>query len=125
MIERQREEPPPDLAHSVIKVNHPGGSYEAKVNLIIGKENTLPQTALRGQVVDPGGKPVFGAKITVSVLEGESITGNDGQWVFYCELRTSSGGVTVTATTRDGRTRSAQCEMVGGKTTIVPPIVLS
>lgn len=118
-------DPVPDLAHSRIRVNLPGGAYEADVNVTQGQENSLPQTALRGRVRKPGGAPFPRVKITTSVAAGESITRDDGEWFFYFELRQGAGAVTVTATAPDGRTADANVVIVPRSTVRVPEMEIA
>ncbi|WP_447602799.1 hypothetical protein [Nitrospira sp. Nam80] len=125
LIERKKDEPPPDLEHSRIRVHLPDKQYDVDLHIRPGEENSVRQTALRGRTVKPGGMPASGAMITTSAGEGESIVGADGQWSFYFDLRQGDGPVTVTAKGIDGLTGSKSHQIVHGQTTTVPTIQLS
>jgi hypothetical protein len=125
------QDPLPDFEHSKIKVNLPGpAAYDFPLVINPGKENVVRQTALRGQVVKPGGIGLPGVKITTSVETGETRTKADGQWFFYYKLRQAKPAdplidVTVTATAPDGNTRNVNTKIKPGATSVVPAIELS
>ena len=129
-IEKERRDPVdpvPDFPNSRIHVGLPGAAaYDiSPLEIKPGQENSVRQTALRGGVIKPGGVPLAGVKITTSVAAGEAISKSDGRWFFYFELKQAAAAVTVTATTPDGLTNTAQTQIVPGRTVVVPAIELS
>ena len=52
----------------------------------LGREHSLRNTALRGQVVGPGGRPIGGAQITTSVGPATSVSRQNGLWFLYFGL---------------------------------------
>ncbi len=122
---------PPDFTNSIIRVHLPGpAAYEFPLVIKPGEENAVPQTALRGRVVNPGGVGLAGVKITTSVETGEALTRADGQWFFYYKLRQAKPNdplidVTVTATAPDGKTGNVDTQIKPGATSVVPAIELS
>jgi hypothetical protein len=139
LIDRTKEpvaEPDPFAEFTcVIKVDKsavadpppPINPYQFTLKVKLGEENILRQTALRGAVVAPGGRPFPAVKITTDIEAGESITGADGQWFFYFKLQPEGGpaNVSVTATAQDGRTSSKSTQLKPGAIAIVPAIELS
>ena len=85
-------------------------------------ENALRNTALRGQVTGPGGRPLAGVSITTTVNARQSVTRADGVWFLYFDLNQADvAGVTVTATLPDGTTASAVGVPVRRFATVVVP----
>jgi hypothetical protein len=114
--------PQADYANARVHVTEPSASYDVDVPANAGKENSLPQTALRGLVLRPNRSPFPDVQITTSVRAGESVTRSDGQWFFYFELRQASVAVTITATAPDGRTVSTNAAITAMRTNAVPAI---
>jgi len=116
---------PFDQFAAQVDVNLPGNPYSvANVGMVLGEENGLRQTGLRGSVVHPNGRPFPGVKISTSVRPSEAITRSDGQWFFYFNLGQANGPVTVTATAPDGQSTNALSQIVRNAMTVVPTIAL-
>jgi hypothetical protein len=118
--DQRAQDPQPDFANSVIRVNLPVNPYDVALAIVSGTENSLRQTALRGQVLRANGTAFPGVKITNSVTAGESVTRADGQWFLYFELRQPAGAVTVTATAPGVGTDSKNSMIVPRSTVVVP-----
>lgn len=92
----------------------------------LGGEHSLRNTALRGQVVGPGGRPISGAQITTSAGPASSVSRSNGLWFLYFGLdefdpTLPDPNVTVTATTPDGATASDSSAVVKPSATVVIP----
>lgn len=85
-----------------------------------GTENSLPQTALRGRVLDTMGSPIRRARVTVSVQPGEAFTAADGQWSFYLNLLQPDAQAVVTARAPNGNTQDQDVEIRNRATVVVP-----
>jgi hypothetical protein len=119
--ELQRTTPPqPDFANAVIHIHLPVNPYDVALAITPGAENSLRQTALRGHVLRANGTPLAGVTITNDVTAGSSITGLDGQWFLYFELRQAGSAVTVTATAPSGGADSRISAIVPKSTVLVP-----
>jgi hypothetical protein len=93
--------------------------------VVLGGEHSVANTALRGQVVGPGGRPLGGVEITVSVGAQTSRTKANGLWFLYFDLDQFPTNVptpvTVTATTSEGATASdSTASVLRGATVVVP-----
>jgi len=91
-------------------------------NVTLGTDHTVRNTALRGQVVGRGGRPIAGAGVTTTVSGASSITRANGVWFLYFDLdQPDVNNVTVTVSTPDGATASDSSARVRhGATTVVP-----
>lgn len=100
----------------------PGGSSfdVAGVQVQPGTENSLPQTALRGRVLDAAGAPLRGARVTVSVQPGEAFTAADGQWSFYLSPLQPDDTAVVTARAPGGAEQEQEVEIRNRATVVVP-----
>jgi hypothetical protein len=87
-----------------------------------GREFSLRQTALRGQVSGPSGRPIAGATITTSVNGLTSTSRANGLWFLYFDFdQTTVNTVSVTATTPSGATASfPTAHLEHDATTVVP-----
>lgn len=82
-----------------VRVSYPGGPVIAVQEVILGSEHSVRNTALRGQVLGPGGRPIAGARIETSASPRTSITRADGKWTLYFDLnQAGAANVSVTAT---------------------------
>ncbi|HEY8147685.1 MAG TPA: hypothetical protein VIK51_02060 [Vicinamibacteria bacterium] len=104
--------------------NSPPTSYTRTFEL--GGEQSLRNTALRGQVVGRGGRPVTGAQITTSLGSGTSVSRDNGIWFLYFGIdqfppNAAGPSVTVTATTPDGASASDSSGVVQPGGTVVIP----
>lgn len=123
VVQLQPEDPPPDFAHSQVRFTLSGGQQDVvDVAIAPGAENVIRQTALRGRVIQSGGVPVVGAKITTSLGAGNSFSRNDGQWAYYFGVLQNDAAATVTATAPDGRRAQQNIQIQRGKTLILPPM---
>lgn len=85
-----------------------------------GAENSLPQTALRGRVLDAAGAPLRGARVTVSVQPGEAFTAADGQWSFYLSPLQPDDTAVVNARAPSGAEQEQEIEIRNRATVVVP-----
>jgi hypothetical protein len=103
----------------------PGNPTVVTRTFPLGGEHSLRNTALRGRVVGPGGRPIAGAQITTSAGPVTSTTRDDGEWRLYFAFdqfaQDSLTSVTVTATTPEGATASNSSVQVRGDGTVVVP----
>ncbi len=78
----------------------------ARVDYLPRQLNRFPRTVLRGSVRDRRtGREVVGAKVTVSIFPGETVTRLDGRWTFCPPLSaplTGSQPATITVTPPGG-----------------------
>jgi hypothetical protein len=98
-----------------------GTSFEVPdVEVQPGTENSLPQTALRGRVLNSQGAPLSHSLVTVSVQQGESRAGADGQWFFYLSLLQPNTVATVVAHGPNGVTQEQDVQIRNRATVVVP-----
>jgi hypothetical protein len=87
-----------------------------------GSDHAIRNTALRGQVVSGGGRPVEGAQVTTSLDAVVTRTRADGVWFRYFRLdQADVAPVTVTATTPAGAVLNNPGALVRHGATIVVP----
>lgn len=91
---------PPMTKQIAVRVAYPTGAVTVLRNVVLGDENPVRNTGLRGQVLGAGGRPIAGARITTSVSAATSTTGRDGSWFLYFGLgQPAVANLSVTATT--------------------------
>jgi hypothetical protein len=114
---------PPLTAVVTTRVTYaPGVFTDVPLTVEFAAENALKNTALRGQVTGPGGRPLPGVQITTSLNARQSVTRADGVWFLYFDLnQADAAGVTVTATRPGGATASAVGIPVRRFATVVVP----
>ncbi len=100
-------------------------SFEVE-NVVVrpGADNSLPQTALRGSVLDARGTPIPRSIISVSAQPGNSITAANGQWFFYLSMLQPDTQARVTARVPDGRTQEQDVQIRSRATVVVPTFEL-
>lgn len=82
-----------------IQVDYPDGSVTTVQEVVLGSEHAVRNTALRGQVLGPGSRPLAGVAITTSAGPRSTRTRADGQWSLYFRLdQAAVGQLAVTAT---------------------------
>lgn len=82
-----------------VRVAYPGGAVTTVQDVLLGSEHSVRNTALRGQVLGPGGSPIAGALIETSANARTSITRADGLWTLYFDLNQAGvANISVTAT---------------------------
>ena len=118
----------PPMAMTV-RVRHPNGGPVvniANVPVTLGRENAVPNTALRGQVIRAGGRPLGGVVITTSANALASRTRDDGRWTLYFDPnQVGVINVAVTATAPDGSTVTLNGVAIKqGATVVVPTLHL-
>ena len=114
-------------APMTIRIAYPksGPVVTIPTSITLGRENFVPNTALRGRVVGPGGRPLAGATITTTVNALASRSGTDGSWWLYLDPnQTDAPNVTVTATGPAGNTATDLVAVRHGATVVVPTIHL-
>lgn len=121
--------PAPDFSKSTIHIKPPqGAEFDVDLEIKSGKDQSLPQTSLRGRIVKPGGDGFGDVKITTSAAAGASLSRVDGQWIFYFDLNQINkpeADITVTATSPGGQKKDVQTKIKPGITADVPAIELS
>ena len=106
-----------------VRFGLPDGSTTdvASVPVAAGREATLAQTALRGQVVTNAGRPIAGAVVSVGGRPGSARSGPDGAWSYFFGVAQAAINVNVTATLPDGRSQTAPNVPVQPRATVVVP----
>ncbi len=98
-----------------------GTSFDVPdVPVVAGTQNSLPQTALRGRVLNANGAPLPRAKVTVSVQAGESLAAADGQWFFYLSLLQPNTPASVIARAPNGILQEQDVQIRNRATVVVP-----
>jgi len=121
--------PSPPLAPvpMTIRVEYPSGGPVVTipgVPITLGRENTVPNTALRGQVTGAGGRPLEGAVITTSVNALASRSRPDGSWSLYFDpSQADATNVSVTATPPAGNAVTIPGIAVRHRATVVVPTI--
>ena len=83
----------------LVRVGYPGGAVTTIEDVVLGSEHSVRNTALRGQVLGPGGRPIAGAGITTSASARSSVSRADGLWTLYFDLnQAGAANISVTAT---------------------------
>jgi hypothetical protein len=123
------ETPVPALtpAPMTIRIAYPKSGPVVNIPKLItlGRENFVPNTALRGQVAGPGGRALAGATITTTVNALASRSRTDGSWSLYFDPnQADAANVTVTATGPAGTSATALAAVKHGATVVVPTIHL-
>lgn len=114
--------PPPIKKQITVRVHGPNGAVDVQPDVELGTEHSIKNTALRGQVVGPGGRPIGGAHIATSVGPETSVSQDNGLWFLYFDLnQISVNNVTVTVTTPNGATASDSSASVKHDGTVVVP----
>lgn len=105
-----------------VRIQYPAGPVTRQVMVRLGTEYTVKNTALRGQVLGHGGRPIVGAAISTSVNSLMSTSRTDGSWFLYFDLnQVAVPNVTVTATTPNGESATASAvPLVPEATAVVP-----
>jgi hypothetical protein len=114
----------PDFGHSTIHVAS-AAPYDVMLALTPGAAGVRRQTALRGRVVTPAGRPIAGATIATSAAPGLSTASASGDWFFYFDLGQAAGPVTVTATAPNGHLNQQATQIVAESTVVVPTITIA
>lgn len=94
------------------------------VPITLGRENAVPNTALRGRVAGLGGRPLGGAVITTSVNALASRSRADGSWSLYFDPNQADvPNVSVTATDPAGNAATVLGIAVRQRATVVVPTI--
>jgi hypothetical protein len=115
---------PPALERTfAIRIHYSPTPFDVnEPNVELASDHGVRNTALRGQVVGPGGRPIAGAQISTTVSAATSVTRANGTWFLYFDLdQPDVNSVTVTATTPDGATLSASSVDVRNRATVFVP----
>jgi hypothetical protein len=114
--------PPAQVSKQIaVRIQYPGGPVTRQVNVLLGREYALKNTALRGQVLGRGGRPITGAAIKTSTNAPTSTSRADGTWFLYFDLnQVAVPNVTVTATTPSGAVATASVPLTPQATVVVP-----
>jgi hypothetical protein len=105
-----------------VRIHYPAGAVDVPTTVRLGTEHSVRNTALRGQVVGSGGRPIAGAQVTTSVGPGASASRADGVWFLYFDiLQPDVANATVTVATPEGATASdPNVQVRRGATVVVP-----
>lgn len=116
--------PTPPLRKLIsVRITTPAGAVTTTVQeVLLGSEHAVRNTALRGQVLGPGGRPIAGARIETSASPVVSRSRSDGSWYLYFDLNQPAAmNVDVTATTPAGDAATDSTSAVRpGATAVVP-----
>lgn len=94
------------------------------VPVTFGRENAVPNTALRGAVTRTGGRPLAGVIITTSANALRSRARSDGRWTLYLDPNQPDvANVAVTATAPDGSSATVNGVAIRNRATIVVPAI--
>ncbi len=105
-----------------VRIQYPTGAVTRQVNVRLGSEYALKNTALRGQVLGNGGRPIAGATISTTVNALTSTTRADGSWSLYFNLnQVAMPTVIVTATTLEGTSATAPAVALVPEAMVVVP----
>lgn len=123
------ETPVPALAPAPVTISiafpKSGPVVTIPTSITLGRENFVANTALRGRVAGPGGRPLAGATITTTVNALASRSRADGSWsLYFAPNQTDVSNVTVTATGPAGNTATALVAIKHEATIAVPTIHL-
>jgi len=118
--------PPPITMPITVRIHYDGGPLDLLLpNVELGTDVAVRNTALRGQVVGPGGRPIAGAEITTSLGPQTSRSRDNGLWFLHYPLDQFPPGsitpVTVTALAPDGATANDSSTSVKSGATVVVP----
>ena len=110
-----------------VRVTYPDATFvDLPINVPLGTEFAVTQTALRGNVIDTRGLPIAGVSIATSAGSPASASRADGRWSLYFPLdQPDVPLVTVTATKPGGTPASSSVAIVHGKTVVVPTFVFA
>jgi hypothetical protein len=113
---------PPILRRQVaVRIHYPTGPVTTVEDVVLGGEHSVRNTALRGQVLGPGGRPIAGARIRTSVDATTSTSCRDGSWFLYFNLNQASvPNVTVTVTAPNGPSATSAATLQRHATVVVP-----
>jgi hypothetical protein len=113
---------PPIRKQISLRIHYLAGSVTTVQELLLGSEHSVRNTALRGQVLGPGGKPLANARIETSVSAATSTSRLDGAWFLYFDLnQVAVPNLSVTATTPDGASATdSTATLQRGSTVVVP-----
>jgi len=105
-----------------VRIQYTSGPVTRLATVRLGSEFALKNTALRGQVLGRGGRPIAGATISTTVNALTSTSRADGVWCLYFDLnQVAMPNVLVTTTTRDGATATAPAVALVPEATVVVP----
>jgi hypothetical protein len=115
--------PPQTTTMATVRFTLPGNVVVSVPNVEVarGRERSLRQTALRGQVLNAQGLPVANATISVSGQATTVSTTRDGNWFFHFPLNQAAAVVSVTAQLSSGATQTAPAIGVQPRATVVVP----
>ena len=116
---------PPLTAAITIRVTYSAGVFtDVPLTVQYANETSLRCTALRGQGVAAGGRPIAGAAITTDVDARQCVSRADGVWFLHFDLNQPDvAAATVTATLPDGTTASVAGVPVQRFATVVVPTI--
>lgn len=111
----------------IVQVTHPVPGPVVNITQVpvtLGRENAVPNTALRGAVTRAGGLPLDGVVITTSDNALTSATRSDGRWALYLDPNhAGAANVSVTATALDGSTVTLNGVAIIRRATVVVPTI--
>jgi hypothetical protein len=91
------------------------------VKIVPGRDNSLSNTALRGNVLSTTGNAIRDAEITVDLVPNTVVRSDrDGRWAFYFGHGQQKATAQVTALAPNGQSDSKQVDVENRKTIVVP-----
>jgi hypothetical protein len=100
-----------------------GTARDVVVPIVQGRDNSLPQTALRGWAM-AAGTGLAGVRIQITGQLGQVVTGADGSWFYYFDLNQMARVVSVAARSTDGRPLTQDRIVVQPRATVIVPSFL-
>jgi hypothetical protein len=105
-----------------VRIGYPAGPVTVTQDVLLGSEHAVPNTALRGQVLGPGGRPLAGVPITTSAGPAASVTRADGSWTLYFGLNQAEvARIRVTAAPPGRPARTDDTATLRPRATVVVP----
>jgi hypothetical protein len=112
---------PPLVKPLTLRLHYPAAAVDLEEPVALGGEHAVRNTALRGCVVGPGGRPLAGVQVTSTAGPAAARSGPDGRWLLVFALDQGDvPNVTVTATAPGGEVTSEPSSVVARSTVVVP-----
>ena len=105
-----------------VRIGYSGAPVTTVQTVLLGSEHGVRNTALRGRVLGPGGRPLAGVPITTSVNARTSVTRADGGWTLYFDLNQAAVAQVKVTASPPGRPpkTDTSATLQPGATVVVP-----